>query len=387
MKRIIVCSDGTWNWPDKMEDGRPCPTNVVKMAHHIEPVDAEGNAQVVFYDQGVGTETPIRQITGGAFGTGLEQNVKDAYRFILMNYAPGDELWFFGFSRGAYTVRSAAGMVNNCSILRREHADLFHAAYELYRSPCAEHAPQGEHAVAFRETYSHPVPSVRFIGVWDTVGSRGIPFAPFAKWRQKRYGFHDTTLSWSVETARHALAIDERRRFFAPTLWTGPQGPEQTVEQVWFPGVHSDVGGGYPCSGLSDVALAWMHGQAAEAGLALRPLGALGCSPTAQLHESYKGAFRLMGAATRPMGWWNRPGQPATRESVHPSAHERVHSDPLYHPDNLARMGEPPSPPPDTPPPPRPPAPHCSSLPRGKCPLEIAHAIAASHCRPCRAAG
>ncbi len=125
-KRIIVCADGTWNWI-----GQRFPTNVVKLARAIAPTAPDGISQVVFYDQGVGTGNILDKLTGGAFGNGLEQNLSDNYHFLMHNYAEGDDLFFFGFSRGSYTVRSLAGLIRKCGILHKVHADKFHDAYSL----------------------------------------------------------------------------------------------------------------------------------------------------------------------------------------------------------------------------------------------------------------
>lgn len=263
MKRIVVCCDGTWNKPDQ-----PHPTNVVKVAVTLKMADADGIEQLLFYDQGVGTGT-LDRIRGGAFGVGLSRNIQEAYRFLVFNYEPGDELYFFGFSRGAYTVRSAVGLIRNSGLLRREHFDKIDAAYQLYRRRDKESAPAEAEATEFRRNYSHE-PRVKFIGVWDTVGSLGIPLDGPMALVNKFWEFHDLRLSRSVDCACHALAIDEKRKPFRPTLWEQhPQAPaSQVLEQVWFAGVHSNVGGGYADTGLSDIALLWMVGKAEACGLA-----------------------------------------------------------------------------------------------------------------------
>ena len=170
-KRLVICCDGTWNEPDQEVHDNPAdetePTNVLKIVRGLAPVDREQVPQVVYYDTGVGTQGPADKYVGGGLGGGLSENIQQAYRFFANNWREGDEIFLFGFSRGAYTVRS--------------------------------------------------------------------------------------------------LAVDERRRPFQPDLWTGAPANGQTIEQVWFAGVHSNIGGGYRDCGLSNIALAWMAGRGARA--------------------------------------------------------------------------------------------------------------------------
>ncbi|HEB53392.1 MAG TPA: DUF2235 domain-containing protein, partial [bacterium] len=212
------------------------------------------------------------------------------------NYAPGDELYLFGFSRGAYTVRSLCGMINNCGILKRPDARLIEAAFTLYKRPSKKYAPDGEGAVAFRRQHSHPSRRVHFVGVWDTVGAMGIPISFLGLFEDKDE-FYDTKIGRNVAIARHALAIDEFRRDFEPTIWN--ERPSMDLRQVWFAGAHSDVGGGYPAGRdgtlLSDIPLAWMMREAQRAGLdierhlpsSLRP------NPKATVHRSRRSFYRL----------------------------------------------------------------------------------------------
>lgn len=386
-KRLVLFSDGTWNSPEQATDGRPCPTHVVRMAHCVEAV-GDGVPQVIYYDAGVGTESPLRKLTGGAFGTGLEENVQDLYRFLVHNYAPGDEIWLFGFSRGAYTARSLAGMVRNCSILKREYAHLLPAAYDLYRSRSTEHHPKGAHTEEFRRLYAHdPVPRITFIGVWDTVGARGIPMHVMSPFNHRRYGFHDTTLSSHVDRAYHAVSIDERRRPFEATLWTGQLEDGQKVEQAWFAGVHSDVGGGYPCSGPSEAPFQWMWQHATDAGLGLRPASAWGCDPLAPLHDSMSFLYTLWTPLDRTIGNALRkdPRTHAAGESVHESALRRWREVPTWRPAPLARYLDHPGPhPAPTAPPVEPTVDrHCGASGRA-CPLETARKLLATGpCRDC----
>jgi uncharacterized protein (DUF2235 family) len=266
-KRLVLCFDGTWNRPDQ-KDG---PTNVYKMYTALSPVDPAGVVQKPFYDEGVGTHWYDR-IRGGLFGSGLSEKIKEGYGFLIKNFEQGDELFLFGFSRGAYTARSTAGLIRKCGILRREYGYKLEDAYELYRKRDAK-TPDTPDAVAFRNSYSQ-VTNIKFVGVWDTVGALGIPVGipwmpmTFRHLIDQRWEFHDVQLSRTVENAFHAVAIDERRPQFQPTLWKqNPQPGEQVMEQVWFAGVHSNVGGGYKDTGLSDTAFMWMQEKAAQCGL------------------------------------------------------------------------------------------------------------------------
>nr|MBA2793298.1 DUF2235 domain-containing protein [Thermoleophilaceae bacterium] len=258
-KRLVVCCDGTWNRPDQSKNGAPAPTNVSKLALGVAREDPVGNPQLLFYQHGVGTRR-FERIRGGALGLGLSRNVRDCYRFLVENYEPGDELYFFGFSRGAFTARSTAGLVRNAGVLRPKHVDRVNDAYRLYRARDETRRPRAIEAQIFRRMYSHPESEIKFLGVWDTVGSLGIPIdglrLPLVT---KLWSFHDTTLSSRVRFAYHALAIDEHRKPFTPTLWEQQQDATgQTLEQVWFAGVHSDVGGGYSEPDLAEIPLLWM---------------------------------------------------------------------------------------------------------------------------------
>ena len=212
-RRLIVCCDGTWN-----VFGQKHPTNVVKLYQAIAGTDDAGVIQDSVYVAGVGTK-PWHKVRGGALGLGLSKNVKKGYLELVDMYEPGDEIFLFGFSRGAYTARSIAGFIRNAGLLSREHRGRLDEAFALYRDRDRSSAPSGERAVEFREQYSHEVP-IRFIGVWDTVGSLGIPLSgKLFEWINRRWAFHDTQLSSTVAAAYHALAIDEKRGPFKPTLW------------------------------------------------------------------------------------------------------------------------------------------------------------------------
>jgi uncharacterized protein (DUF2235 family) len=272
MRRLVVCADGTWNSEESKADGSGT-TNVVRLKNAIPQVASDGTRQIVFYHSGVGTGDWWDRMTGGAFGTGISRNIKACYAFLVREYEPGDQLFLFGFSRGAYTARSLAGLVRNCGILRREHAGRVDEAYELYRDGSEDSHPNGEKSIRFRAAYAVES-SITCVGVWDTVGALGVPTRGPVGWiSRQRHGFHDVTLSSRVENAFHALAIDERRGPFSPTLWQVRENDpartsgKQRIEQRWFAGVHSNVGGGYPDCGLSNLALRWMIDRARSCGL------------------------------------------------------------------------------------------------------------------------
>lgn len=312
-KRLVLCCDGTWNTPDQVSKGRPCPTNVTKLALAVADTAEDGTKQCLFYHRGVGTSRWDRLI-GGAFGFGLSRNVKDTYRFIVETFEPGDELFFFGFSRGAFTARSTAGLVRNAGILRREHADRLEEAYALYRDRLAH--PRGTESQLFRRSYSYETP-IHFIGVWDTVGALGIPLSGLRLINafNRRWQFHDVDLSTTVRAAFQALAIDEKRGPFKPAIWRQQDNAgDQRLEQVWFSGVHCDVGGGYQDASLADVALLWLAARARTCGLSLRPNGfpvppaattfdvVVDPDPMGRLHESRKAFYRLLPPFVRPIG-------------------------------------------------------------------------------------
>ncbi len=302
-KKIVILSDGTWQSAHKPLNGRP--SNVVLLSRLIKPVDANGTRQIVFYDPGVGTGAGFWNcVLGGAFGMGLDLNISECYRFIVQNFQPRDddaltapdELYFMGFSRGAYTVRCLAGMIRKCGILRREHLLKYNRAVELYRD--RKMHPDDEVPKNFRRQMSVPESAIRFVGVFDTVGTDGVAAALGFKWTHKRYRFHDAELSSSVQIGAQALAIDEKRRQFGPVPWIEPPPTKgHAVIQRWFTGCHSDIGGGEKGMGLSNITLHWMASQAQDAGLAIDmklltdeyPRDAL-----APIHESRRLHYRLV---------------------------------------------------------------------------------------------
>ena len=268
-KNIVICTDGTWNTPDQMDRLRMVPSNVVKICRALDDRDENGVEQRYYYDQGVGTAGWRDKLKGGIFGIGVSENILQAYKWLATHYRDGDSIFLFGFSRGAYTARSIGGLVGRCGILNdvaEKLEAIANEAFKIYRmKPGSEKNAASQ---AFREANSHPSNEVKFIGVWDTVGALGVPIKGLNRIGRSRHKFHDVTLGAYVKNAYHAVAIDERRRAFKPALWqVENEIPGQTVVQAWFPGVHTNVGGGYAGPGLSDRALDWMIENAAANGL------------------------------------------------------------------------------------------------------------------------
>ena len=265
-KKIVICTDGTWNTPHGVSVALN-DTNVRKLFLAL----ADSPGQMRYYDSGVGTDgTPIDHLIGGAMGEGLFQKVQDGYEFLAYVWDPGDEIYLFGFSRGAYTARSLGGMIAAFGVPTKNFDNMtVRKIFAAYRQ--TDPAQRAAMKTALSAEYALADVNVRMIGVWDTVGALGIPGLLFSVLHQQRYGFLDTQLHPSIQNAYHAVSIDERRAAFLPTLWTNPDGSpranDKQVQQVWFVGVHSDVGGGYAESQLSDIALGWMMKNAIACGL------------------------------------------------------------------------------------------------------------------------
>ncbi len=273
MKRIVVCFDGTWNTVTKPNE----VTNVVRVGQAVRKVDDKGVTQMVYYNAGVGSGGPIDQFMGGVFGAGLRNNVKRGLAFLSLNWEPGDEIFIFGFSRGAYSARALAGVIGAIQgIPKQQHFDRLEEIWSYYRLDPKQRKDPANRKKLKIDRYVHdhgtfdaagkPRPLVKCLGVWDTVGSYGVPAGlglgalarKFTSWTR---GFHDNTIGRHIEVGLHAMAIDERRRAFSPTAWIirkGRSAERPNVQQVWFTGAHSNVGGGYGQSGLADLALIWM---------------------------------------------------------------------------------------------------------------------------------
>jgi uncharacterized protein (DUF2235 family) len=335
MKRYAIFCDGTWN-----SAAAEHPTNVVKLAQSVDKTGATRTTQVVLYIQGVGTGGGgpltrwVDKVGGGAFGWGLTENIEEAYRALIFGYSPGDQIFIFGFSRGAYTARSLAGLIRASSILEPRHVAQIPGAIQRYRSDAPETKPNTVESFEYRWKYAphlhtsdeeadwrrqngHPVGTrleISYLGVWDTVGALGLPghYGFVAELANRKYSFHDTKLSSAVASARHAVAVDERRRTFQPALWDNlptlngerpPLDDGPAYRQLWFPGDHGSVGGGGDITGLSDAALVWIAEGAEAKGLEFE--GALmadfrsGCDHRVSLRNHSKPSGGLFDRITR----------------------------------------------------------------------------------------
>jgi uncharacterized protein (DUF2235 family) len=274
--RLIILLDGTW----QTDKGTQPPTNVVRLRDLILPKNNPREpefTQHIYYDSGVGTGgSTTRRSWAGATGHGLEDIVRGAYRQICHRYQPGMEIYVFGFSRGAFSARSLVGYINASGLLKAEHcsASKEKKAWDFYRMPRRYRIPAEK--LKMNEYCWPETPRIKCLGVFDTVGARGIPLSLMRRRNAERYGFHDTTLSSIVDHAFHALALDEKRRHYVATLWSYAfHHNNKGIEQVWFPGCHSDIGGGVAAQGLSNLSLYWMIRRIADngLGLALDPKG------------------------------------------------------------------------------------------------------------------
>lgn len=257
MKRIVCCLDGTWNNRD--DDDDVPDTNVARLWRLVLPADAAGTRQVAGYVPGIASgRTETARFLKGAIGYGLETQIALAHDWLARTYAPGDELHLVGFSRGAYAARSLASFLHHFGLGPPDSETWFAQAWAEYRVP---EKKRQRRIVAGLRANARPSPPIASLAVWDTVGNLANPFisgGPISRF----VAFHDMRLHDNVSIALHGLALDEIRGPFRPTLFSIPAGgslaPHQYVEQVWFAGSHADVGGGYPETALSDVALVWM---------------------------------------------------------------------------------------------------------------------------------
>jgi uncharacterized protein (DUF2235 family) len=280
-KRLALFLDGTWN---TVGDN----TNVWRLKCLCAKRDIENVNQLVYYDAGLGTQFG-EKVRGGVLGYGLGNNLKDAYEWLIDNYNAGDDIFIFGFSRGAYTARSLAGFVAKCGLLRRGAPLSINQLYSRYTREdertiwALPDKPTSD--LTFEERwmlkYCQAIP-IKLIAVWDTVGALGVPLFNLKGLSRSTFRFLHTGLRTSIENAFHALAIDEHRKSFSPTLWTknihkGPDAPVSApprplakTEQRWFVGAHANVGGGYENDVLAQVPLRWIMRKAALQGLTFR---------------------------------------------------------------------------------------------------------------------
>lgn len=373
-KRLIVTCDGTWLDADNgiMHGTKQPPSNVSRIGWAIKDTSRDGIPQIVNYQAGVGTNGgAAARVVGGATGLGLKENMREAYTYLAINWKAGDEIFLIGFSRGAFTARSVGGMVGAMGLLTRAGLPFFneifedweHRANERYVSkfpdtPFPGKGPFDAHYVselARRGLTTVNVP-IKAICCWDTVGSLGIPRVGWLESLRLQapgmhdYEFYDTRLHHCVENAFQALALDERRGPFSPALWEKREGDPTNLVQVWFPGVHSNVGGGYEDQELANLTLAWMISKL-EPFLDFRPNVLMQLwednrayyKSTGQktrwwsfgeLYNSLKGIYSLTGAKTRTPGNYYRTdphnGRPTskrlknTNEYIHASVRSRV---------------------------------------------------------------
>ena len=307
-KTIVFCADGTWNNPyeDENQDRAADPTNVYKLFTGLDGVlspdsllladeqekeltEAGATTQIAKYIHGVGdSRNPIMKLMGGAFGAGIISRIVRGYTFISRNFESGDRIAIVGFSRGAYTARALAGLITSQGLLgttalamdrvmayrcgaqawyRYRQASLSNPFSLACLSEIVTDLPAFLSCRALKESDLVPVDQIAAVGVWDTVGAMGFPDYVSGGQRVDAFKFADTKLSAKVRHGFQAVALDERRNDFAPTLWD----PDDRIVQVLFPGAHGDVGGGYPTgnreSDLSNGALKWMLAQLSLVGV------------------------------------------------------------------------------------------------------------------------
>lgn len=262
-KNIVIFSDGTGQ-----EGGKGASTNVYKLFNMIEDRTAQ---QISFYDRGLGTG--LRKLSGNVGGAGISKNIKECYQFIFENYEAGDQIYLFGFSRGAATVRSLSSFIHYFGIMPKSRPELIDEAYKIYA--IKDETKRVKKADKFVSAHHTMWTKIKFLGCFDTVSALGLPIKPLSVLINKIPGFkndfHNFKLSESVSHAYHALAIDDERRIFHPILWDAEVLPYQKVRQVWFCGMHTDVGGGYAKNELSDIPLTWMVEMAVNNGLIVYP--------------------------------------------------------------------------------------------------------------------
>ncbi len=337
-KNIVIFCDGTWNSPADEEFGVPSVTNVRLLYRACQDFAESGGRQVVWYQSGIGSQgNGFRRSFEGATGWGMGQAIKRGYATIAKHYYPGDKIYLFGFSRGAFAARSIAGMIRQMGLIDNPTTENVEKAYEYYEGHRFEYKEkpwQTGYSPVGEEAENRRAPGnvrIHFIGVWDTVGSLGFSFWGWSfNLRFFRNAFHDISPNGITDHVYQALAMDEIRTSFMPSLWEYPkqipgkpvEPAARWIEQAWFRGVHSDIGGGYSERGLSDIALKWMLDKATEKGLVLRKNAlttdddpdaerrkhsSLALRPTSRIHRSYQGPLWTS------VGGWPRWFPPLSR--------------------------------------------------------------------------
>jgi uncharacterized protein (DUF2235 family) len=357
-KRLALFLDGTWN---VISDN----TNVWRLRSLFAPASSDGCEQRAFYSTGLGTKFGER-VRGGMFGRGINTAITGAYEWLVNNYEPNDEIFIFGFSRGAYTARSLSGFVSKCGLLERGAPIGVNQLYMRYRNKGAKtirtlieegqmEAARFNIEEAWMLKYSRAVP-IKFLGIFDTVGALGVPF-PLLRWiKGSAYPFLNTGLRQSNDYAFHALAIDEHRKSFRPTLWTN-QGatdakprPIDRTEQRWFVGAHANIGGGCFSDPLAQVPLRWLERKAAMLGLAFMDFATEENAVAAPISDSFTefagGSYAVLKFGIRyhrPIGAPPRhegPGVMTINETIDSSVFTRWRADGTYRPRSLRRWAK-----------------------------------------------
>ena len=258
-KNIVVFSDGTGQ-----EGGEGANTNIYKLFNIIEDRTSQ---QISFYDPGLGTGW--RKLSGNVSGAGISKNILECYTFIFENFEAGDQIYLFGFSRGAATVRSLTSFIHYFGIIPKSRPELIKQAYEIYKSE--NETGRKSKAKAFVSKHHTMWTRIKFLGCYDTVAALGLPIKPLSVLMNiipgMQHKFQNFKLNETVENAYQALAIDDERKTFHPILWDAEALPYQSIKQVWFCGMHTDVGGGYDEQELSDIPFSWMKEMAVNHGL------------------------------------------------------------------------------------------------------------------------
>ena len=360
-RRLALFLDGTWN---TVSDN----TNVWRMKSLCEANDQ----QLIYYNAGVGTVFGQR-LGGGMFGYGLDDEVIRAYEWLIDNYGPEDQLFILGFSRGAFTARSLAGFISTCGLLEAGAPLSVAQLYDRYRKrnsgqlATIRHLKQQDPKSLKTEErwmveYSMAIPTW-FVGVWDTVGALGVPFGHIRFISRSNYAFLDTDVHINDTHAYHAVAIDEHRKAFAPTLWQAKRkkvpSPDDwpaprllaAVEQRWFIGAHANVGGGCTDDLLAQIPLRWLMDKSVRHGLTFKKQVVVdGDETTAPISNSYREfAWGIYRHASRP--FHREIGKTPTEvsvnelygtinETVDGSVFDRWRADAAYRPDNLVAWAE-----------------------------------------------